>query len=75
MKFTLFRFADESNGYTIRIRPGCTADAVACGSRFPGITGESDAVDLIFRIVGNVVVDDQTDVVDIDAPGNNIGCD
>ena len=59
MKFTLFRFADESNGYTIRIRPGCTADAV----------------DIFFRIVGNVVVDDLTDVVDIDAPGNNIGCD
>jgi hypothetical protein len=42
-------------------------DAVAVGTR-----RTADAVDIVFGIVGHVVVDDHRDVVDVDATGQDV---
>ena len=44
--------------------------AVALGSG-----GAADTVDVVFYVVGHVVVDDQSDVVDVDAAGEDVGGD
>ena len=38
-----------------------------------GTRGAADAVDVVFLIVGHVVVDDKLDVVDVNAAGHNVG--
>ena len=40
-----------------------------------GSSGAANAVDVALRLVGNVVVDDVADVIDIDATGSNVGGD
>ena len=35
----------------------------------------ADAVHIVFGVVRNIKIDDQTYVVDVDAPGNDVGCD
>jgi len=42
---------------------------------FARATGSSDAVDVILRIVGQVEIHDQLQVVHIDAPRRNVGGD
>lgn len=59
MEFALFFLADESDGNAVCIGTG----------------GASDAMDVVFRVVGHVVVDDEGDVVDVNAAGNDVGSD
>lgn len=41
---------------------------------FAGAGGASDAVDIVFSIVGHVVVDHHRDVVNVDSAGHYVGC-
>ncbi len=45
------------------------------GSGHAGAAGAADAVNVIFHIIGEVVVDDQLDAFDVDAAGGDIGRD
>jgi hypothetical protein len=56
LEFILFLFADESNRGTICLSAGGTADAV----------------NIVFAVVRDVVVDDHFDVVDIDPAGKDV---
>ena len=49
--------ADERDGHARCIRPGCAADAV----------------DVVFGVVGHIVIHDHIDVFHINAAGNHIG--
>jgi len=55
-EFILFFFADEGESDAIRLRP--------CGT--------ADPMDIIFAVIGNVVIDDHFDIVDIDTSGKDI---
>jgi hypothetical protein len=44
-------------------------------SRGASAGGAADAVDVAFRLVGNVIVDDMRNAVDVDAAGGNVGGD
>ena len=57
-EIALLFFADESDGNPVVVGAGGTADAV----------------DVILVVVGNIVIDDQPDVVYVNAPGHNVRC-
>ncbi len=42
-------------------------------ARLPGAAGAADSVDIVFSVLGQVEVDDNLDVLDIDAAGSHIG--
>ena len=42
---------------------------------FPGAARAADAVDIVFVLLGDVIVDDAVDVVHVDAAGGNVRCD
>ena len=58
LEFGLFCFTDKSNGASVVIGACCT----------------SDAVYIIFAIIRNIVIDNQSDIIYIDAARYNVGC-
>ena len=44
---------------------------MACGS---GTTGPANAMNVSFRFVGQIHVDDEGDIFNVDSPSGNIGC-
>ena len=56
VEFILFFLADKGKGRSICFGPG----------------GTTDAVDIIFSVIGYVIVDDQVDVVDVDATAKDV---
>lgn len=56
-KLVLLFFADKGDGHTVGL----------------GTCGPADAMDIVFAIIGDVVIDHHLDIVDIDTPGKNIG--
>jgi len=59
LEFILFLFADEGASGAVGLSAGRTADTV----------------DIVFAVVGDVVVDDHFDVVDINPAGEDVGGD
>ena len=51
------------------------ADKGDCFSLFAGAPGASDAVDVILRLFGEIVIDDMRDAVNMDAAGGDVGGD
>ena len=52
--------------------PGNERDGAAAAA---GTAGSADPVEVIFGVVGEVEVEDDLDVIDIDAPGGDVGGD
>ncbi len=50
-------FAHEGDGSTIAVGTGCTADAV----------------NVIFCIVRNIIIDDHLNIIDVDSTRHNVG--